>query len=98
MVPTEAEREAFYRFRSYRPRARTTAERAAKHLESKLKSREEKESVRWIDGIREAETRVGADVVCIHVMDQEADNFAILADLIEAGGAVRRPRQRDASP
>jgi hypothetical protein len=71
--------------RSYRPRARTKAERAAKHLENRLKSREEKESVRWIEGVRVAETRVGADVVCIHVMDQEADNFAILADLVEAG-------------
>jgi hypothetical protein len=69
--------------RSYRPRARTKEERAAKHFESKLKSRKEKESVRWIEGIRAAEARVGANVICIHVMDQEADNFAIFADLCE---------------
>jgi len=69
--------------RSDTPVAHTKEIRKIKHLESALKPREEKESARWMDGVREAERHVGPEVRCIHVMDQEADNFAIFADLAE---------------
>ncbi len=71
---------AFVRPRS--PLARTKVARAAKHRASRLKSREEKESARWMAGVRAAEKKVGSGAACIHVMDQEADNFAIFADLV----------------
>jgi hypothetical protein len=38
-----------------------------------------------MNGVRAAEEQVGPDVACIHVMDQEVDNFAILADLVAEG-------------
>lgn len=67
------------------PVASTKQARAAKHRASRLKDRSEKESVRWMNGVREAEKLVGPNAACIHVMDQEADNFAILADLVAEG-------------
>lgn len=63
--------------------ATTKQARAAKREVTRLKPREERESARWMDGVRAAEQRVGPDVACINVMDQEADNFAIFADLID---------------
>lgn len=69
--------------RSDAPIARTKRQRAMKRQESRLRTRAQKESIRWLDGIRAAEARVGRGGVCVHVMDQEADNFAILADLID---------------
>lgn len=65
------------------PIAHTKETRKAKHRESQLKPRDQKESVRWMDGVRKAEERLGPDIECIHIMDQEADSFAILADLVE---------------
>ena len=68
--------------RPVKPIVRTKQQRAAAHQESRLKSRDDKESARWMACVRAAEERVGVDAACIHVMDQEADNFAILADLV----------------
>jgi Transposase DNA-binding/Transposase DDE domain len=65
------------------PLANTKELRAAKHRVSRLKAPEDKESVRWMHNVRAAEQRVGP-TICIHVMDQEADNFAIFADLVDA--------------
>jgi hypothetical protein len=85
------------------PPALTKEERKAKHRTSQLKPRSEKESVRWMDGVRMAEKRVGAGVECIHLMDQEGDSFAIFADLTNEGrrfvirGSIDRrvyPRKR----
>lgn len=69
--------------RSDTPTARTKEARKAKHLESKQKPRNEKESSRWMDNVRSSEARLGKETECIHVMDQEADSFAILADLVQ---------------
>jgi hypothetical protein len=63
--------------------ARTKQARAVKREKSRRKNREDKESARWMDGVRAAEARLGGGGVCIHVMDQEGDNFAIFADLVE---------------
>jgi hypothetical protein len=65
------------------PRATTKELRAAKHLASRRKPRADKESARWMAGVRTAEQRIGANTACIHVMDQEADNYTIFADLVD---------------
>lgn len=62
---------------------RTKAQRAAAHNARRLQNREEKSSIRWRDGVRASEQRVGPRASCIHVMDQEADDFAIFADLVD---------------
>ena len=84
------------------PLARTKAQRAAKRAVTHNKKPSEKESARWMAGVRAAEQRFGTQVACIHVMDQEADNFAILADLIEEqcrfvvrGSSTRRLHLKD---
>jgi hypothetical protein len=43
----------------------------------------DRESLRWLQGVREARARVGPDVELIHVMDREADDYTLLAGLIE---------------
>jgi IS4 transposase len=68
--------------RSDGPIARTKEARKQKKLESRRTSREHRESARWMVGVRAAEERLGPGVVCIHVADQEADDFTIFADLI----------------
>ena len=62
---------------------RTKAEKTAHRRAVRYKNREDKESARWLAGVREAEERIGSGAACIHVMDQEVDNFAILADLLD---------------
>lgn len=64
------------------PVATTKELRKAKHRASKQRPRSEKESARWLSNIRLAEARLGPEVGCIHVMDQEADSFALIADLV----------------
>jgi hypothetical protein len=69
--------------RAVKPRVRTKKQRAARVRAYNRVSREEKESARWLEGVREAEAQLGTGVDCIHVMDQEADNFVVLADLVD---------------
>ena len=66
-----------------KPLARTKKQRAANRKVTRDKDRQDKESARWLEGIQAAERRVGTGVTCIHVMDQEADDFALLADLVD---------------
>ena len=73
--------------REDRPRVRTKAERSARTIETRAIARDDKESARWWRGVVEVEERLGRDVSCIHVMDQEADDYALLASLV--GGAYR---------
>jgi len=64
-----------------KPIAWTAEEKRRNRKITRHKRREDKQSARWIEGVRLAEQRIGPDAACIHVMDQEADDFALLADL-----------------
>jgi hypothetical protein len=44
----------------------------------------EKESQRWLRGVAAVKERLPADARVIHVMDREADNFVLMAALVEA--------------
>lgn len=66
-----------------KPIARTEAAKTAHRRATRYKKPEDKESARWLAGVRESEERIGGGAVCIHVMDQEADNFSVLADLLD---------------
>lgn len=52
------------------------------------KTDEQKESGRWLDGVRAAEERVGGRGQLIHVMDREGDIYALYAEMVE--GAKER--------
>jgi hypothetical protein len=86
--------------REDRPKLRTKAERSARTIETRAIPRDRKESARWWNAVCEAEARLGCDVSCIHVMDQEADDYALLASLVEGGhrfvvrGSVDRRLER----
>lgn len=71
--------------REDRPRLRTNAERSARTLATRAIPRDGKESSRWWDGVVEVESRLGGDVSCVHVMDQEADDYALVASLVRGG-------------
>jgi Transposase DNA-binding/Transposase DDE domain len=88
--------------REDRPKLRTKAERSARTLETRALPRDSKESARWWNAVCEVESRLGREVSCIHVMDQEADDYALLASLVEGhrfvvrGSAERRLERRGA--
>lgn len=44
-----------------------------------------KESRRWAKGVATVRARLGAEVVPIHVMDREGDNYELFTDLIQHG-------------
>jgi Transposase DNA-binding/Transposase DDE domain len=71
--------------RQDRPKVRTKADKASRVLASRNTPREEKESGRWAEAALAVEQRLGAEVACVHVMDQEADDFALLAQLVDEG-------------
>src|SRR5690348_1245946 len=51
------------------------------------------ESVRWLRGVELTEERLGGHCKTIHVMDREADSYALWAAMVEAGhGFVIRNR------
>jgi hypothetical protein len=60
----------------------TVAERRARNRATPV---DEKESWRWVASADEAQNRIGPDVTVIHVMDREADDFALL-DALHVGG------------
>jgi hypothetical protein len=68
-------------FRTKKPKR----SRSQQTLESRRKTREEKESSRWERAAIEADRQLGANVRAIHVMDQEADDFEVFAALISRG-------------
>lgn len=71
--------------RQDKPKVRTKEERAARVKALRQTPRSEKESARWLEGALVTEERLGPQVACLHVMDQEADDFALLADLVQHG-------------
>jgi len=68
-------------FRAKKPKR----SRSQQTLESRKKSRQEKESSRWERAALKADQQLGPDVRAIHVMDQEADDFEVFAALITGG-------------
>lgn len=46
------------------------------------KSRERFESSKWLDGVKESRRRLSGVTKVIHVMDPEADYFALMAELV----------------
>lgn len=53
-----------------------------------------KESLRWSRGIRHTEALVAGRAGVIHLMDREADDYAMLATMVESGSRfVQRQRQ-----
>src|SRR5262249_467091 len=64
--------------RSGAAKEETIAERRARNRATPV---DEKESWRWAASADEAQNRIGPDVTVIHVMDREADDFALLEAL-----------------
>jgi hypothetical protein len=60
----------------------TVAERRARNRATPV---DEKESWRWVASADEAQNRIGPDVTVIHVMDREADDYALLDALRVSG-------------
>lgn len=71
--------------REDKPKKRTNAAKLAQTLENRQRPRGDKESNRWNTQAIEVDRLLGANVECIHIMDQEADDFALLAELVDAG-------------
>jgi hypothetical protein len=42
---------------------------------------ENKEFARWLEGVKQAELRLGPGIQAVHVMDREGDSYALYADL-----------------
>lgn len=55
------------------------AEKKAKQTRNRKLRDPERESTRWLEGIREADSRLGRDVYAIHVEDREGDMYEQLA-------------------
>jgi hypothetical protein len=69
-------------------------------LESRRKSREETLSSRWFDLAVESETFLENRSSCIHIMDREADDFALFFALLENGSrfVIRGESSRRTAP
>lgn len=59
--------------------------KAERQKKSRTTLREDKACIRWDEGAKAAERTVGMEGKLVHVMDQEADSFALLANLVKAG-------------
>ena len=59
------------------------ATRREKHKKSREKGRRQKQSYRWVELAEQCEAELEGRCTCIHVMDQEADDYALFADLVQ---------------
>ena len=65
-------------------RLRKTKNTAKKRdREQSSKAIERYESSKWLDGVKESRRRLAGLATVIHVMDREADYFALMAELVE---------------
>lgn len=53
-----------------------------RHRAQSSKTREKYESSKWLEGVKESRRRVCDSVRAIHVMDREADYYALMADMV----------------
>lgn len=49
------------------------------------KERDTSERDRWLRGVERAASRIGSSCALVHVMDREADNYALITALVEKG-------------